>query len=818
MRGGADSPSSDKVEIACGDCGARYLVPVGRVRDRVFRFTCRRCERLVVARCEGDAVVRVDESALSTPSTAAGAHDAPVAEAEDQTDYAEPQADTSGAWYVALDGEPHGPIGLSELVALLQQQRIDSEAQVWSPTGSGWQRLAAVPVLRELLGQSQSTRFYQPGERSTPTVSDGATAYWRAGAAPPAEGLRPTTVELSAAAAAPSASHARGAEASTAVAAALPLAHTIELASSDSALAEVVSQRRVGTQGEPRAARPRGAERVDPGSATTPSADPLLATHAYEPEEDSARLPLERLRPAAGSGSEGGALDSASYRLAQAVEHAGEWGREIDPRWGVSPGRVGTLRGSLREGRDRGTAGAAGRAAAGAGVARGWSAVRAQPSVGLEEDGEPAAELRRTAPEHRGGRGRVPPTGPRSDRRIALDADTADDPARFDDFARPFAVDDGVVASARLPTGYRGAVVAKIPGGGARTGAPAFAPVFAPALPPAGRVTLAPNLLLPLRPRFWSARRAAVAVAGAIAALLVVGGVTLAYLLTRGPAPRSTRSLTSPMPPPRAGEARTPVPPALPAATTATAAPPATAPAVSPRADAARPALAATNRPAPATSPSASPPAAAPPAAAPHPASAARAPTRRATRSQPAPRPQPAPRATANPRTAARRVGRNADLSPELEVGLPATAARRPSAAATRRVDVDELLSVGSGGAQRPKDRSRGETAPPDSAAGETAGDGDGDADLPRTLTKAQVAAVMRQLRERVRGCLDKHHQPGRLSLRIAIQPYGRASGEVVEELAGTATASCAERALTALRFPRFTGEVIRFSYAFDLE
>lgn len=165
----------------------------------------------------------------------------------------------------------------------------------------------------------------------------------------------------------------------------------------------------------------------------------------------------------------------------------------------------------------------------------------------------------------------------------------------------------------------------------------------------------------------------------------------------------------------------------------------------------------------------------------------------------------------------AHRAGPSSDLTPDLDVGLPAASKPRPNATATRRVDVDELLSVGSGRRPRRAEPPPDDAAPSDPASKDSDDDGDGAADLPRTLTKAQVAAVMRQLRPQVQRCLDQHPQPGRLTLRVAIQPYGRASGQVGGELAGTATASCAERALTTMRFPRFTGEPIRFSYAFDL-
>jgi len=841
MRGGADSPSSDKVEIACGDCGARYLVPTARVRGRVFRFTCRRCEKLVVARCEGGAVTSLPAGAESAASASVGEA---VGDPEDQTDYAEPQADTAGAWYVMLGKEPHGPIGLAELGALVREQRIDGEAQVWSPTGSGWQRLAAVPALTELLGESQNTRFYRADERSRPTASDGANAYWRSGETPPAADARPTTIELSATSAVAEASRSRSGDESTAVAAALPLAPTLELSTNDSALSGAVSRGRTTTPREaspsPRETSPsprRGASEVpEPAHDAASTVDPLLATHAYEPETEGARLPLAPLRPAGGNPS-GGSLDSASYRLAQAVEHAREWGREIDPRWGVSPGRVGTLRAAMAQPQVRGERDPARRAPTQREERRGWSAVRAQPQHAVDD---PAASPPGTAPARGRSADRVAPARGRRDPRgpeAAWELDTADDAARFDDFARAFPPDHGVVASARLPTGYRGGVVAKVPAGGA--GALAVAPVYAPPLPPAGRVTLAPNLLLPLRPRFWSARRGAIAAAGALAVVLVLGGLTLAYLWTHGPAPASTRALISATPPPRASDPppapappRPPAPPTLPAT-----APAATAPAAGPARAAAHavapiePGVVATGRSAVTTTtpaPAARPPALPPPARATNtsPRPSAAQPAARAQRSAAPRRPaRPPRRAATEPKAAppgssramAHRAGPSSDLTPDLDVGLPAASKPRPNATATRRVDVDELLSVGSGRRPRRAEPPPDDAAPSDPAPKDSDDDGDGAADLPRTLTKAQVAAVMRQLRPQVQRCLDQHPQPGRLTLRVAIQPYGRASGQVGGELAGTATASCAERALTTMRFPRFTGEPIRFSYAFDL-
>ncbi|MBK8481225.1 MAG: DUF4339 domain-containing protein [Proteobacteria bacterium] len=811
MRGGADSPSAAKIEIACGDCGARYLVPMARVRGRVFRFTCRRCEQLVVARCDAGAVTMLPQSALSTAAAAEAG-----ADPDDQTDYAEPQIDGTGAdgsetdgsgadateaWYVMLGEAPHGPLGLSALVALVHEHQLDGDAQIWSPSGSGWQRLAALPVLverlgegfGEVLGESQSTRFYQTADRSVSTVSDGATAYWRADLGQALPTRPPSTVELSAA---------------SASAAARPLTHTIELAENDAALSGVVSRGRSSTSAVERAG-------TVPDQPATSAVDPLQVTHAYEPEAEGTRLPINAPRRSAAD-SQPGNLDSASYRLAQAVESAREWSREIDPRWGVSPGRVGTLRGSLAQAHLRGAAGAADRASDPHTDRRGWSAVRAKRPQPVDDDapvsGHGATIERRPADDALGpARASGPSAAPR-EAALGWEGDTADDAARFDDFARGFPPDHGIVASARLPTGYRGGVVAKVPAGG--PSALALAPLYAPPLPPAGRVTLAPNLLLPLRPRFWSARRTAVTVASALALLLGVGGLTLAYLLTRAPAPDTPPALGSATPPARRSEA--------PLAPAAAPSPPA--------ADAsAHQAARSEERPKPAAAaavvgagPTQTP-------VLPKPSAAGR--TQAPARARPAParrraaRPQrQSARAAPRPsRTSARPESASAALSPELDIGLPPAAPRRRAGESTRRVDVDELLSVGAGATSGRADPARNDPARDDPAprtarTTRASGDDDDAGELPRTLKKAQVAAVMRQLRTRVQRCLDQHHQPGRLGLRVAIQPYGRASGEVVGALAGTATAGCAERALTTVSFPRFSGEVIRFSYAFDLQ
>lgn len=57
-------------------------------------------------------------------------------------------------WWVALDGQQHGPFDLAELTALTAQGRMGRETLAWKQGQQGWLPMGAIAELAPLLGPS----------------------------------------------------------------------------------------------------------------------------------------------------------------------------------------------------------------------------------------------------------------------------------------------------------------------------------------------------------------------------------------------------------------------------------------------------------------------------------------------------------------------------------------------------------------------------------------------------------------------------------------------------------------------------------------
>lgn len=163
---GRASESPGKIKVTCHSCGARYLVPESKVRGRRFRATCKRCGGIIVARFDQASFTVLPErdgGARQEPrgskkrsSEAVRLRDADLDEPRRAVDEAE--------WFVAVDGEPHGPLGVKELREWLQLGRIDQHCFVWREGQDDWLRLSEQTELAEVLAEEQPTRFFDDPE------------------------------------------------------------------------------------------------------------------------------------------------------------------------------------------------------------------------------------------------------------------------------------------------------------------------------------------------------------------------------------------------------------------------------------------------------------------------------------------------------------------------------------------------------------------------------------------------------------------------------------------------------------------------------
>lgn len=141
-------------------------------------------------------------------------------------------------------------------------------------------------------------------------------------------------------------------------------------------------------------------------------------------------------------------------------------------------------------------------------------------------------------------------------------------------------------------------------------------------------------------------------------------------------------------------------------------------------------------------------------------------------------------------------------VEPPVTPQKAAATSRSPAAVdeEPRVPNPDDILEVGALAARRRLSEREGQASPPGRPS------------------KKDVARVMSALRPEVQSCFDSYQNAGVLKIRITVQPYGRAVGEVVGLLAGTPTAACVLGKLPNVQFPTFAGEPFSFTYAYTLQ
>jgi predicted Zn finger-like uncharacterized protein len=169
------------MKFLCDSCGTKYAISDERVRGRVLKIRCKKCDFVITVREDVQAV------ASSVPSDAeiGRAFDAQRAsrqassyDAEDKTTIGgldDSRGGENSDWYVSFDGEQEGPFDLKRAIdRVRQEQGTDKEAHAWRPGFLVWLPVEEVPELAPAL---LSRPMRAPVRASTPTpIGTGRTS------------------------------------------------------------------------------------------------------------------------------------------------------------------------------------------------------------------------------------------------------------------------------------------------------------------------------------------------------------------------------------------------------------------------------------------------------------------------------------------------------------------------------------------------------------------------------------------------------------------------------------------------------------------
>lgn len=161
------------MKFLCGSCRTKYQISDEKVRGKILTIRCKKCGAKILVReslgrdTEGGAALAPVAEAAAAPAARtggsaalaaayeAGMDQAPTSEADDMpTSIAPVPADAGLAgyeWYVAIDGQQHGPFAYAELVTKVQRQGVVGRHYVWHDGMADWTRVRDLPDLARYL-------------------------------------------------------------------------------------------------------------------------------------------------------------------------------------------------------------------------------------------------------------------------------------------------------------------------------------------------------------------------------------------------------------------------------------------------------------------------------------------------------------------------------------------------------------------------------------------------------------------------------------------------------------------------------------------
>ena len=131
------------MKIICDNCGAKYSIADEKVKGKVFKIRCKKCQESIVVR--GDSQ-ESGGAAVKAPGSGGGEVETKV------FDYSGYKGNEP-VWYVAVDGgEQQGPYTTDQMREYLQAGNIIPDTYVWREGLEDWKLVSEIP---EISGEPQ---------------------------------------------------------------------------------------------------------------------------------------------------------------------------------------------------------------------------------------------------------------------------------------------------------------------------------------------------------------------------------------------------------------------------------------------------------------------------------------------------------------------------------------------------------------------------------------------------------------------------------------------------------------------------------------
>ena len=117
------------MKLICDQCGAKYSIADEKVRGKVFKIRCKKCQNVIVVR------------GTDRPTAEGGQA---ILQSEDAEGAGAQASENEPIWYVVVGREQVGPLTDEDLEGRLIAGEISGESFVWQEGFSDWVALSTV--------------------------------------------------------------------------------------------------------------------------------------------------------------------------------------------------------------------------------------------------------------------------------------------------------------------------------------------------------------------------------------------------------------------------------------------------------------------------------------------------------------------------------------------------------------------------------------------------------------------------------------------------------------------------------------------------
>ncbi len=114
------------MRIVCDSCSTKYSIADEKVRGKVFKIRCKKCEHIIVVRGDNQPANVVKPVSAALPAT------------------------ETAVWHLVIDREQVGPLEAAAVREKFQAGQIDAETYIWREGFADWLRLGSIEEFRDL--------------------------------------------------------------------------------------------------------------------------------------------------------------------------------------------------------------------------------------------------------------------------------------------------------------------------------------------------------------------------------------------------------------------------------------------------------------------------------------------------------------------------------------------------------------------------------------------------------------------------------------------------------------------------------------------